>query len=291
MELIKDRKLLHQAIALQRAETTEYVIYTELAAVCKDKGNADVLREIAAAEAEHAEFWRQRTGLEVKVQRFKVFRRVLLARLFGLTFVLKRMEKKEGTAAHLYGQLSESIPEAERIMKEEAEHENRLLSMLDEELLKYAGSIVLGLNDALVELTGSLAGFTFALGDPRTVSIAGLVTGISAAFSMGASAYLSSRADNDPRALRSAFYTGVAYLITVVILIMPYLLLQNIFISLLCTLILAVFIIFAFNYYLSVAQDLDFKKRFLEMASISLGVAALSFGVGWLLKNVIGINA
>jgi hypothetical protein len=43
-----------------------------------------------------------------------------------------------------------------------------------------------------------------------------------------------------------------------------------------------------FNYYLSVAKDIDFKKRFGEMALISLSVAALSFGIGWVLKNVMG---
>jgi VIT1/CCC1 family predicted Fe2+/Mn2+ transporter len=162
--------------------------------------------------------------------------------------------------------------------------------MLDEELLQYVGSIVLGLNDALVELTGALAGFTLALGNPRLISLTGLVTGIAASFSMAASNYLSNRAENNPNAGKSALYTGIAYLITVVLLILPFILLGNPFFALAITLSTAVLIIFFFNYYLSVAKDLDFIHRFLEMALISLGVAALSFGIGYLLKNVMGVD-
>jgi VIT1/CCC1 family predicted Fe2+/Mn2+ transporter len=120
--------------------------------------------------------------------------------------------------------------------------------------------------------------------------MAGLVTGISAAFSMAASEYLSCKADNDPRAVKSAFYTGTAYIITVMLLILPFLLIPNKYAALGITLAAAVFIIFLFNYYLATAKDLDFKRRFGEMTLISLAVAALSFGVGWALKNVLGVD-
>ncbi|MDR0910880.1 MAG: VIT1/CCC1 transporter family protein [Spirochaetaceae bacterium] len=285
-----DKKLLKQAIVIQRTEMTEYLVYLRLAKICKNEANAKVLKDIAEAEKGHAAFWQQQTGIEVQPDRWHIAWTVFWARLLGLTFTLKRMEKNEGTASHLYSMLVEQVPGAEKLMKDEAEHEHALLQMLDEQILQYAGSIVLGLNDALVELTGSLAGFTFALGDPKTVSVAGLVTGISAAFSMAASEYLSARAENNPQAKLSAVYTGIAYFITVIILIMPYLLLSNIFLALVITLALAVCIIFVFNYYLSVAKELNFKHRFLEMAGISLGVAALSFVVGWVLKNVMGIE-
>jgi VIT1/CCC1 family predicted Fe2+/Mn2+ transporter len=199
------------------------------------------------------------------------------------------MEKNEGTASKHYKGLIRDFPEVLPLIDEEAVHEQQLLAMLDEERLRYAGSIVLGLNDALVELTGALAGFTLALGETRIISLAGLVTGISAAFSMGASGYLSCKADGDPRAVKSAFYTGGAYLITVIILIMPFLLAEDKFAALGITLALAVLIIFFFNYYLSTARDLNFMRRFGEMALISLGVAALSFGVGWVLKNLLDV--
>jgi VIT1/CCC1 family predicted Fe2+/Mn2+ transporter len=286
-----DAKMMKAALAAQRNEITEYHVYTQLADVCKDPKNAEILRSIGEAERRHAAFWQTKTGKEVKPDGLKVFRTVFLARILGLTFVLKRMEKNEGTASKAYAGLNEAFPETKKISQDEADHERDLLAMLDEELLQYVGSIVLGLNDALVELTGALAGFTLALGDTKIISLAGLVTGISAAFSMAASDYLSSKAEGDPRAAKSAVYTGVAYFITVVLMILPFLLISSKFVSLAITLAIVVTIIFLFNYYLSVAKDLNFKRRFLEMTFISMGVAAFSFFIGWVLKAVLGVDA
>jgi VIT1/CCC1 family predicted Fe2+/Mn2+ transporter len=153
------------------------------------------------------------------------------------------------------------------------------------------GSIVLGLNDALVELTGALAGLTFALQNASLIALAGLITGIAASFSMAASEYLSMKSEGETqRALKAALYTGAAYIVTVILLVIPYLVLANYFISLGVTLSVAVLIILFFNYYVSVAKDLDFRRRFLEMAGVSLGVAAFSFGVGYLIRIVLGVE-
>jgi VIT1/CCC1 family predicted Fe2+/Mn2+ transporter len=163
--------------------------------------------------------------------------------------------------------------------------------MIEEERLNYVGSIVLGLNDALVELTGALAGLTFALQNGIIIATSGLITGIAASLSMAASEYLSKRAENDERALKSAAYTGIAYIITVFFLILPYLLMpNNYFLSLIITLLTAVIIILIFNFYISVAKDLSFKSRFLEMAGISLGVAGLTFFIGFIVRITLGVS-
>jgi VIT1/CCC1 family predicted Fe2+/Mn2+ transporter len=279
------------ALAAQKNEITEYEIYSRLAASCRDGKNAGILKDIGAQEKKHAEFWAAKTGVELGPARLKVGRVVFLARLLGLTFVLKQMEMNEDRASKSYAALIEALPEAARLSAEESAHEAALLKMLDEEKLQYVGSIVLGLNDALVELTGALAGFTLTLGQTKIISMAGLVTGISAAFSMAASDYLSSKAENDPRAKKSAIYTGVAYLITVVLLILPFLLASSKFLALGLTLAIAILIIFCFNYYISVAKELNFRQRFLEMTTISLSVAAFSFLVGYLLKTLLGVDA
>lgn len=286
-----DANLMKAALAAQRIEITEYHVYTKLADGCKDEKNAAVLRSIGEAEKEHAAFWKGKTGRDVAPATLRVLWYVVLARILGLTFVLKVMERREGTGSKRYDLLGEAIPETKQISRDEAEHEKALLGMLDEERLQYIGSIVLGLNDALVELTGALAGFSLALPDTRLITIAGLVTGISAAFSMAASDFLSSRAEGNPKAGRSALYTGVAYFITVILMIMPFLLLSNAFVSLAITLGIVVVIILCFNYYLSVAKDLKFLRRFLEMTAISFGVAAFSFFLGYALKALFGIDA
>lgn len=284
-----DEKTRKSVLSAQRTELTEHEIYLKLAEKCKDKKNAEVLRNIGEQELVHARFWQTRTGVNVRPDKFKVKRTVLLARILGLTFVLKLMEKNEGTGSKLYDQLSSSFPEAENLSRDEREHESSILAMLDEERLSYIGSIVLGLNDALVELTGALAGFTLALGDTKLISLAGLVTGISASMSMAASDYLSSKAEGDPKAGKSAVYTGISYIITVMLLILPFLLLSSKFIALAITLMTAVLIIFCFNYYVSVTNELNFRHRFIEMTAISLGVASFSFLIGFVLKRVLGV--
>lgn len=286
-----DEALQKWMLVAQRNELTEYHVYTKLADLAKNEENAKVLREIGAVEQSHAEFWKSKTGLEVQPDRGKVRRTVMLARVLGLTFVLKRMEKTERTASRKYGEIEDAYPEVKKISEDETAHEKSLLAMLDEELLQYVSSIILGLNDALVELTGALAGFTLALGDTKIISLAGLVTGVSAAFSMAASDYLSSKSEDDSRAARSALYTGVTYLITVILMILPYLLIPYKFISLAVTLTIVIIIIFFFNYYISVAKDLNFRQRFFEMTFISLGVAAFSFALGWVLKIMLGVDA
>lgn len=285
-----DAKIKKLVLQVQRTEVTEHKIYLKLAEYARDKNNSEVLRRIGNQELAHARYWEKISGVTVQADNFRVFRTVLLAKLLGLSFVLKLMEKREGTGSRIYQQIADVYPETAHFAEEETEHEKALLNMLDEEGLQYVGSIVLGLNDALVELTGALAGFTLALGDTKIISLAGLVTGISAALSMAASDYLSSKAEGDDRAKKSAVYTGIAYLITVILLILPFLLLTSKFIALLITLTTAVLIIFGFNYYIATAKDLDFKSRFTEMTLISLGVAGFSFLVGYALKYILGVD-
>jgi len=157
--------------------------------------------------------------------------------------------------------------------------------------VKYAGSIVLGLNDALVELTGALAGLTFAFQNSRIIVISGLITGIAASLSMAASEYLSTKTEVIKRSpIKSAVYTGSAYFLTVILLIFPYLLLNNVYHSLIWTMINAVIIIFGFTYFISIEKGESFKHRFFEMLVISSVVAIISFGVGYLIRIVYGVG-
>ena len=201
------------------------------------------------------------------------------------------MEKGEEGAQKEYEQACEYIPEARQIVVDEDEHEKALIDLLEEKKLNYVGSIVLGLNDALVELTGTLAGLTFALQNTRLIAVAGLITGIAASFSMAASEYLSTKSEgNGANALASSIYTGLAYIGTVVVLILPYLLFTNYFLCLAMTLSFAILVILFFNYYIAIAKDLNFRKRFWEMFTISMGVAAFTFGIGYLIRVFLGVD-
>ncbi|MGD9909565.1 MAG: VIT1/CCC1 transporter family protein [Candidatus Izemoplasmatales bacterium] len=275
---------------LQKGEITEHYVYHIIAKRTKNEDNKKILEQISKDELRHYNMWADVLKTKVKPNKLKIFYFSILSFLLGYTFALKIMERGEDQASDVYKEISEYYPQASQIALEEDAHEQKLIGMLDEERLSYVGSMVLGLNDALVELSGTLAGLTFAFANTKLISLSGLITGIAAALSMAASEYLSSKADNDPKAFKSSIYTGIAYIITVAILILPYLLLGNQFVALGVMLFSVVLIIFLFNYYISVAKDLEFKKRFLQMAIISLSVALISFGIGILVKQFLGVD-
>ena len=275
---------------MQQNEMTESVIYEKIAKFAKGDENKETLHRLAQEERAHCKIWEQYTGIEMKPQKLKVFLYSLTARILGFTFAVKRMEKGEKGAQEEYELLSQEVPESAQIRHQEEEHEHALLQMLDEERLRYVGSMVLGLNDALVELTGSLAGFAFALQNSRLIALSGLIVGISATFSMASSEFLAARSEGRTDALKSCAYTGVAYLLTVVALIAPYLIFSNYLVAMICMLAVVVLVIAGFSYYIGVAQDQPFGSRFMEMALISIGVAVVSFVVGILAKKFLGVD-
>ncbi len=278
-------------VTTQKTEITEHHVYLNLAKRIKDDHNRQVVEQIGQDEKRHYEIWKEYTQKDVKPNKFRVWLYTTISRLLGLTFGLKLMEQGEERAQKNYERICESIPAATQVMEDEKVHENNLLNMLDEEALIYAGSVVLGLNDALVELTGALAGLSLAFRDVKIIALSGLVTGIAASLSMAASEYIStSSEDTEKSPGRAAIYTGIAYMVTVALLILPYLLLQNPFIALAITVTTSVLIIAVFNFYISVARDEKFGPRFFKMAGLSLGVAAFSFMVGIVVRNWFGVE-
>ena len=109
---------------------------------------------------------------------------------------------------------------------------------------------------------------------------------------MGASEYLSTKAEGIEfqRAFKSALYTWTAYLFTVIALMLPDLLVSNYYVSLILTLVIGILIILVFNFYVATSKDIDFWSRFLALAALSLGVAAISFGIGVLVWTFLGVD-
>jgi vacuolar iron transporter family protein len=280
-----------QVLVFQQTEITEHHIYKRLAKKVDSPENAKVIEQIAADELSHYNGWKKYTNQDIEPRWFFVWFYYLISVVFGFTFGIKLMERGEERAQENYGGISNAIPEALKFQQEEDVHEEQLINMLDEERLRYAGSIVLGLNDALVELTGALAGLTLALQDVKLIALSGLITGIAASMSMAASEYLSTRSeDTSKQPVRAAIYTGIAYIITVALLVLPYLLFENYILDLIITLTTAVLIIAVFNYYISVAKGESFRARFIEMAGLSLSVALFSFVIGYFIRQWLGIE-
>ena len=272
-------------------ERTEIEVYRRLANREKKTENKIILQKISKQENNHYNILKEKTGEDVDFSKIRVYLYVLVSIFLGLTFSLKLMEKTEQNAAREYRDLG-----YENIAKEEDEHEKELLSLLEEDSLNYLSSIILGLSDALVELTGALAGLTFAFQELRVVALAGLVTGISASFSMAASEFLATKEENSNRSpIKAALFTGTAYIITVFLLVIPYLLLSDSseiiwglephIQALIITFIIGLLIIAFFNFYVSIAQDKSFNRRFIEMVLILLIVTLISFIIGLILRE------
>ena len=275
----------------QKNEITEYEIYKRLARRQKDEHNRQLLMEIAQEELRHYEFWSGLTGMKLAANRFLIYFYYFLSVIFGFTFAVKLMERGETGALEDYESLVGKVDGIEELIRDEIEHEEKLISLLDEERLRYAGSMVLGLNDALVELTGALAGLTLALQNTKLIALSGLITGFAAALSMAASEYLSTKSEKSERNPRkAAFYTGIMYILTVILLIFPYLVLENYFLCLAFTLLVAVLIIAIFNYYIAIAQEEKFSHRFWEMAILSFTVALISFLAGYGFRIVFNVE-
>ncbi|HQU08235.1 MAG: hypothetical protein B7X04_04190 [Parcubacteria group bacterium 21-54-25] len=262
----------------ERNEFTEHRVYARLALAAKHPHNRAVLTHLADMEHAHALFWKRYTGEDVRPHAFAIFWYPFLAKLFGLTFAIKLLERSITYEETRYRALVAEFPDIAPILEDEETRENEIIEMLHDPFLINASSIVLGLNDALVELTGAMAGFTFALGRTDVIAAAGLITGLSASLSMAASEYLSTKSEESNRnPFAAAAFTGAAYLAVVLLFIAPYLFIANPYIALGILGIEAFIIIALFSFYRSIARGLSFVKQFLEMALISLSVALLTF--------------
>jgi vacuolar iron transporter family protein len=279
-------------IARQQDELDSSLLYHRIAVSVKNADERETLLAISADEKRHAEIFEKYSGRKLKPNKVLTWFYLMLGKMLGYTFLIKQLERGEGKGIEMYKAKIGTMPELEAILLDEEKHENHMIELLDEERLHYTGDIILGMNDALVELTGSLAGYTLAMQNCRIIAMAGLITGISATLSMAGSGYLSARENDSKDAVKSTVIIGLSYLITVVLLILPYLLFPpHAYLAALGTTIaVALTIIGTFNYYISVAKSRSFKRGFFSMVAISLGVAVISFGVGYFVKHIMGID-
>lgn len=274
----------------QKNEITEHYIYNKLADIEKNPENKKVLREIAQDELRHYNLFKKHTGQDVKPNRSKILKHKLFAKILGLTFSVKLMENGEKGAQLNYEKIL-TVPEKKKIINDEEKHEKALIKLIDEERLNYISSVVLGLNDALVEISSTLAGLTLAINNTKIIALTGFITGVAASISMAASGYLQAKAERGRKnPLKSLMYTGLAYIITVMLEILPYTLTDNVFIALGFLFTIVILLIAGFTYYDSVARDEPFRKKFTEMAAISLGVAAFTFALGYIVRIIFNIS-
>ena len=280
-----------QILNLQRREITGHTVYTMLSRSTKDKYSKEILESMSNDELMHYMRWKEYTGVETKPYRFKVIFYNLLIKLLGHTFALKLMTRAERREQIEYSLISKTMEMAVKVFKEEHRHENDLITMIDDDRLQHTSEMVRGFNIAVVEMTGALAGFSFALGNTDVIIVAGIITGVAITLSVASTEYLATKSEGgEGTPFRSAVYSGITNITAVIFLIFPFFVFSSVYISLVFLIINAIIVIAGFNYYISVAKDVSFRSRFLEMVLISLGVAGLAFVIGLIARSYLNIE-
>lgn len=276
----------------QQNEINDYTVYTLLSKKTKNDENKKIFSQIASEEKGHYEFWKHITKKELGPSRILVTFYIVLEAIFGTSFALKLLEGRESESADFYQELAKEYPEAENIYKQEKYHEITLVDMLNDKKLAYAGAIVLGMNDALVELTGTLSGIALAFDKSLIVGVTGAIMGIAASLSMAGSAYLEAKENEDASVapLTYSLYTGISYILTTFLLVVPFFMFESIGIALAVMFAIAFLTIISYNFYVSVAKEQPFIKRTAQMLAITFGVAVISFGIGYFVKYYFGIE-
>lgn len=284
------KEMVQWLLDLQRNELTESHIYSRLAEKIREEHNKKILERLSNEELSHYKRLKEFTKKDVESNKVKIFIYLFIIKILGFTFGLKLMEKGERLAQRRYSNLLVDLPEVKEIISDEKDHENELLGILDEERLRYVGSMVLGLSDALVELTGTLAGLTFSLKNTSLIALSGIVTGISASLSMAGSEYLSTKSEGGRNPIKAAIITGFTYILVVFFLILPYFLFKSYITSFVFTIIFAMLLVIFFTFYVSVAQEVEFKRRFLEMFLIIILVSVVTFIIGLLVRTFLKLE-
>lgn len=282
-----DAAIISRILEAQKNEITEYHIYSRLASRIKDAHNSKVLAQIGRDELRHYNLWKQYSNQDVAPNRLKIWFFYALARTFGLSFSLKLMERGEEAAQVNYDDLARDIPAASEISSDEDLHEAQLMEMINEDRFQYVGAIIRGLNEAVVEITAIITGFSLVLMDTGIIALAGVIIGSAMSLSLGATEYLATKAESGHlKPVKAALYTGFATAITVGLLISPYFISGSTYAALGAMLVIALIIIFFFNYYIAVAKNISFWKRFGEMSIIAVAIASFTFLISWLATNV-----
>ncbi len=275
-----------------RDEYTDYYIYNALASsAITPEALKDKLSIMAEQEYRHYEFWkRYKDGsVIVKEPKAKAVMMKFLALIMGITFVVKMLERHEGRVIDGYKELlhmmeGEDKRVLEGIIGEEEEHESSLVENIGEGRVKYLGFTVLGLSDALIEIAGIHAGTLGVYTDTFKAGLAGLIAGVAASIAMASAAYNQAKQTEGVKASSAATYTGIAYVVTALLLALPYFLVHDILEALFLSLLISIAILAYIALYSHVLFNRNFFRELGETIGIIFGATLALYAFGELIR-------
>jgi rubrerythrin len=135
-----EKETLDCALHCQKMEINQYRIYLSLIQTIKTGKLATTLEGIAKDEQAHYAYWQKYTGREVKPDEFQIILYSVFSRIFGVSFVMKLMEKAEFREQLICADLRGEIMDVDSILAQERRHESLLTSLIDERHLAYVGA-------------------------------------------------------------------------------------------------------------------------------------------------------
>ncbi|HXG00787.1 MAG TPA: VIT1/CCC1 family protein [Bacteroidota bacterium] len=277
-------------------EYTDHLVYQKLAARENNAERRETLMSLSHQEEAHYKFWNSLLdGYEPRVRRLFLQMVVLMRYLFGVTFAVKFLERHEEQVIEEYRRVrpqldGEAGTRLDQIIADEEKHEDFFIGQINEGVVKYLGFIVLGLADAIIEITGVHAGFLGVTSSTTMAGVAGLVVGFAAAISMATAAYLQAKQSTERNPITSALITGFSYILAVVFLALPYFLTGNMLLAFIVSLFMAMLLTAYFTFYSAVLFDRHFGKEFLESSALTIGTAIATYLFGEFLGRLFGIH-
>lgn len=277
-------------------EYADSMLYKKLAEQEKNPHNKEMLNKLSQQEYDHFVFWKKFTpNLVPSVNRWFFIRFLLMRKLLGLTFTIKFLERHEGDVVKEYEKVgkemnAEDKARLEKIINDEKEHEDYFIKQLKEAVIKYIGFIALGLADAIVEITGTHTGFLGVTNSTLFAGISGVIVGFSAAISMASASYVQAKQDLERSSVVSAVATGISYIISVILLAIPYFLTSSMAIAFIFSAISGIALIAFLTFYTTVVFDRTFWRDFLETTALMLITAVATFGIGTLLGKAFNLQ-
>ncbi len=275
-------------------EYSDYMLYDRLSRTVEaESPYSEALRELSATERRHYEFWKRYVPEEKpKLSKSKLYWVLLLRKVLGLTFASRYLDRHESKVIGEYRGLASMIPEADKkefdaMVDDEVSHEKEFELRIETTAVRYISFIVLGLADALVEITGIHAGSLGLYSRTEIAGLAGIVAGAAASLAMASAAFAQAKQGFKGSARLSATYTGVSYFVTAVVLAAPYFLTKNMLYALSASLSLGVAILALTSYYSSIITTKPFKRDFLEILAIMFAVTVVLYIFGYSVRPLI----
>ncbi len=298
------------------SELLDYEIYSRLADAEENAELKHLLKKLANTDKRHMHLWGKAASITEpyvasRFARLKISAYLIAERLLGAPFVLMILSKNEISALERYTNAikgkrlnAEDSKRLSLIIKEERENQ----AEIQEKAVKYSSqlsnikSIVLGLNDGLVEVLAAVAGIAAIASSSVIVALAGIIIGISGTLSMAGGVYLSAKShgllgedevDYDVKGnstpFSEALYTGIYYFIGAFVSVLPFLLGLSGFEGIITSVILASLVLTTASVLIAVASGTSIRKRVFEMLAISLGAVAITVILGTIARLYFGI--